>query len=102
MSLTSKISHHCMSVLIEQNIVAAKITYNTCNGSPNMLFQPVNNPPTPPKKKTTKKPKHTQLWCPPVEIPVDDGLGEIVQVLHTLGHIDGNDELGLQVDQPVH
>lgn len=28
---------------------------------------------------------------PPVEVPVDDGLGEIVQVLHALGHIDGDD-----------
>lgn len=38
----------------------------------------------------------------PVEVPVDDGLGEVVQVLHALGHVDGNDELGLQVDEPVH
>lgn len=42
------------------------------------------------------------LCRPPVEVPVDDGLGEIVQVLHALGHVDGNDELGLQVDEPVH
>lgn len=33
---------------------------------------------------------------------MDDGLGEIVQVLHTLGHVNGDDELGLQVDEPVH
>lgn len=39
---------------------------------------------------------------PPVEVPVDDGLGEIVQILHALGHVDGDDELGLQVDKPVH
>lgn len=38
----------------------------------------------------------------PVEVPVDDGLGEVVQVLHALGHVNGNDELGLQVDEPVH
>lgn len=43
-----------------------------------------------------------QVWRPPVEVPVDDGLGEIVQVLHPLGHVDGDDELGLQVDEPVH
>lgn len=43
-----------------------------------------------------------QMWRPPVEVPVDDGLGEIVQVLHTLGHVNGDDELGLQVDEPVH
>ncbi len=42
------------------------------------------------------------LWHPPVEVPVDDRLGEVVQVLHALGHVDGNDELGLQVDKPVH
>lgn len=41
-------------------------------------------------------------WLPPVEVPVDDRLGEVVQVLHALGHVDGDDELGLQVDQPVH
>lgn len=52
MSLTSKISHYCMSVLIQQDIVAAKITRSARNGSPNMLFQPVNPPPQP-KKKTT-------------------------------------------------
>lgn len=46
-------------------------------------------------------PSH-HVCCPPVEVPVDDGLGEIVQVLHALGHIDGDDELGLQVDKPVH
>lgn len=45
--LTSKISHHCMSVLIQQNIVAAEITCSTCSGSCNMLFQPVDNPPPP-------------------------------------------------------
>lgn len=44
----------------------------------------------------------TILWHPPVEVPVDDRLGEIVQVLHALGHVNGNDELGLQVDKPVH
>lgn len=84
-----------MSVLIQQDIVAAKITCSARNGSPNMLFQPVNTPPT-------KKENNRQLLCPPVEVSVDDGLGEIVQVLHTLGHVDGDDELGLQVDQPVH
>lgn len=89
MCLTSKISHYCMSVLIQQDIVAAKIKCSARNGSPNMLFLPV-------------KKNNRQLLCPPVEVSVDDGLGEIVQVLHTLGHVDGDDELGLQVDQPVH
>lgn len=42
------------------------------------------------------------LWHLPVEVPVDDRLGEVVQVLHALGHVDGDDELGLQVDEPVH
>lgn len=43
------------------------------------------------------------LLChPPVEVPVDDRLGEVVQVLHALGHINSNDELGLQVNKPVH
>lgn len=42
------------------------------------------------------------LWHPPVEVPVDDRLGEIVQVLHALGHIDGNVELGLQIYKSVH
>ena len=42
------------------------------------------------------------LWRPPVEVAVDDRLGEVVQVLHALGHVDGNDELGLQVNKPVH
>lgn len=51
--LTSKISHYCMSVLIQQDIVAAKITCSACNGSPNMLFQPVNT--LPPQKKTKQK-----------------------------------------------
>lgn len=101
MCLTSKISHYCMSVLIQQDIVAAKIKCSTRNGSPNMLFQPVNTP----RKQKTKNKKtenNRQLLCPPVEVSVDDGLGEIVQVLHTLGHVDGDDELGLQVDQPAH
>lgn len=48
-------------------------------------------------KRFPHPPRH-----PPVEVPVDDGLGEIVQVLHALGHVDGDDELGLQVDEPVH
>lgn len=43
-----------------------------------------------------------QLQRPPVEVPVDDRLGEVVQVFHALSHINGNDELGLQVDKPVH
>lgn len=51
MCLTSKISHYCMSVFIQQDIVAAKIKCSARNGSPNMLFQPVN---TPPPKKTQK------------------------------------------------
>lgn len=42
------------------------------------------------------------LGHPPVEVPVNDRLCEVVQVLHALGHIDGNDELGLQVNKPVH
>lgn len=39
--------------------------------------------------------------CLPVEVSVNDRLGEIVQVLHALGHINGDDELGLQVDDPA-
>lgn len=97
MCLTSKISHYCMSVFIQQDIVAAKIKCSARNGSPNMLFQPVNTPPSQKNPENNRK-----LLCPPVEVSVDDGLGEIVQVLHTLGHVDGDDELGLQVDQPVH
>lgn len=38
----------------------------------------------------------------PVQVSVDDGLGEVVQVLHALGHINGYDELGLQINDPVH
>lgn len=91
MPLTSKISHHCMSVLIQQNIVAAKITWSTRSGA-TCYFRPSITPPPQ---------QNTQLWRPPVEVPVDDGLGEIVQVLHTLGHVNGDDELGLQVDEPV-
>lgn len=34
----------------------------------------------------------------PVEISVNDWLGQIVQILHALGHIYGNDELGLQIN----
>ena len=30
-----------------------------------------------------------------------DWLGEVVQVLHALGHVDGDDQLGLQVNQPA-
>lgn len=50
----------------------------------------------------TVKPDMVQLCHPPVEVPVNDWLSEVVQVLHALGHIDGNDELGLQVNKPVH
>lgn len=94
MSLTSKISHHCMSVLIEQNIVAAKITCSTHCGA-TYYFSPLVT-------LTSHQHQSTQQWRPPVEVPVDDGLGEIVQILHTLGHVNGDDELGLKVDQPVH
>lgn len=38
----------------------------------------------------------------PVKVSVDDGLGEVVQVLHALGHVNGYDELGLQINDPVH
>lgn len=34
----------------------------------------------------------------PVQISVNDWLGQIVQILHALGHINGNDELGLQIN----
>lgn len=37
----------------------------------------------------------------PIEISVDDRLGEVVQVLHPLGHVNGYDELGLQINDPV-
>lgn len=50
----------------------------------------------------TVKPDMVLLCHPPVEVPVDDRLSEVVQVLHALSHIDGNDELGLQVNKPVH
>lgn len=39
--------------------------------------------------------------CLPVEVPVYDWLREVVQVLHALGHVDGDHQLGLQVDQPA-
>lgn len=60
MCLTSKISHYCMSVLIKQDIVAAKITCIARNGSPNMLFQPVNNTPPPHQKKPRKQNRKQQ------------------------------------------
>lgn len=75
-----------MSVLVEQDVVAVKHTH-TNSVMMKKLIQAKLLPP----------PHH-----PPVEVPVDDGLGEIVQVLHALGHVDGDDELGLQVDEPVH
>lgn len=37
----------------------------------------------------------------PVEVPVYDWPSEVVQVLHALGHVDGDHQLGLQVDQPA-
>lgn len=88
--LTSKISHHGVSVLVQQDVVTGRNTRSICND--NRYFK--RHSPSP----------HVSLlvWHPPVEVPVNDGLGEVVQVLHALGHVDGNDELGLQVDQPVH
>lgn len=46
MSLTSKISHHCMSVLIQQNIVAAKITWSTRSGATCYFSPSITPPPT--------------------------------------------------------
>lgn len=81
-----------MSILIQQNIVAGENTCNTGVGRHNMLFElPISI-----------LLQMLQQWHPPVEVPVDDGLSEIVQVLHAFGHVNGNDELGLQVDKPVH
>lgn len=65
-------------------------------------FSPSITPPHQKKTTENKTENNRILLCPPVEVSVDDGLGEIVQVLHPLGHVDGDDELGLQVDQPVH
>lgn len=62
MCLTSKISHYCMSVLIQQDIVAAKIKCSARNGSPNMLFQPINTPPQQKKQQPkNRKQQKTHL-----------------------------------------
>lgn len=78
-----------MSILIKQNIVTGRSTCIICND--NSYY------------KLAVWPHHMSLLRhPPVEVSVDDRLGEVVQVLHSLGHVNGNDELGLQINNPVH